>query len=388
MEHIEHARLAPSSAEQWVPCPGSVKAQEPFPDEETEDAKEGTASHWVASTVLEAFKGNGRPLIASQYVGMQAPNGVTITDEMTEGADVYINDILHIVQERGLLRALQIEQRVYAVRVHADNWGTPDAYAYDQNTGTLYIWDYKYGHRFVEVFENWQLIDYASGILDGLAIDGQDEQHIKIVFRIAQPRCYQADGLVREWRVTASDLRGYVNRLYNSAHEALSDNPRIQTGPYCRDCRARHACKGAQRAAMASLEYSGCLTGTLNVLPPEALGVELEILERGLQAIKSRYEALEVQALENIRRGAPVPGWGAKQGKGREKWTKPVEEIIALGDLMGYDLRKPGAKTPVEAKKLGIDNSVINAYSIIPDTGLKLVRDNDAKVNRIFSQPK
>ena len=82
-----------------------------------------------------------------------------------------------------------------------------------------------------------------------------------------------------------------------------------------------------------------------------------------------------------------MPGWVVEQGIGREKWGKPIAEVIALGDMLEFDLRKPvDAITPNQAKKLGVDESVITAYSTKPRTGLNIVSDNGNKAKQVFKK--
>src|SRR5690606_25074571 len=74
------------------------------------------------------------------------------------------------------------EQRVDIPRVHAECWGTPDfwtaVFPEDERGSKRYVRvvDYKYGHRFVEVFENLQLAAYASGVLSQLSISTGDDE--------------------------------------------------------------------------------------------------------------------------------------------------------------------------------------------------------------------
>ena len=54
MTTADHARGAPSSAEMWEPCPGSIVMQEAFPEaEETPEQREGTAAHWAGAKDCE-----------------------------------------------------------------------------------------------------------------------------------------------------------------------------------------------------------------------------------------------------------------------------------------------------------------------------------------------
>ena len=62
----------------------------------------------------------------------------------------------------------------------------------------------------------------------------------------------------------------------------------------------------------------------------------------------------------------------------------PVDQVLAMGSLMGVDLSKPGVKTPKQALKSGVDEAVIKAYSITPLGSLKLISDNPADARRVF----
>lgn len=384
----EHARLMPSSAMRWVECPGSVVMQERYPQtEESEDAREGTASHWVGAAILEHAKGGAKSDYRN-FVNQTAPNGVILTEEMTEGADVYARDVLQIratVANDSDYELLHVEEKVAIGRIHpTESWGTPDAWLYDRDAGVLYVWDYKYGHRIVHPYDNWQLIDYTIGILDGLFPD-DPEPEIVVEIRIVQPRSFHREGPVRSWRVKPVMLRAYINRLQDAAINALGDDPRTASGPWCRDCTGRHVCRTLQESAMCAVDMTGDLSA--DELPPTALGIEIHTLERAIKAMEYRVEALKTQAIETIRGGTLIPGWSTERGQGRQKWDKPNAEVFALGDCMGVELRKdPEPRTPKQAIAAGIAAAVIKAYSTIPSTGLKLVPD-DGKVKRIFTQP-
>lgn len=77
-----------------------------------------------------------------------------------------------------------------------------------------------------------------------------------------------------------------------------------------------------------------------------------------------------------------LQGWMLEQGFGREAWTVTPEEVFALGDMMGVDLRKkPEAITPAQARKLGLDEDVSKAYSKRPPGEVKLV---PATIDKLF----
>jgi hypothetical protein len=88
--------------------------------------------------------------------------------------------------------------------------------------------------------------------------------------------------------------------------------------------------------------------------------------------------------LSHCRAGAKTPYHSIEQGYGRQAWALPVEQVIAVGQLMGVDLAKPGVITPKAALKKGIDEAVINAYSVTPPGNFKLVSENPADARRVF----
>lgn len=58
-----------------------------------------------------------------------------------------------------------------------------------------------------------------------------------------------------------------------------------------------------------------------------------------------------------------------------------------MGDLMGVDLRKPvELDTPAQARKKGVDESVIAAYSETPMTAIKLVEVDGTEARQVFTR--
>lgn len=369
-----HAPLPPSAAGKWVPCPGSRMLEIQYPEPpDTPDTLNGDAAHWGGSETL-----HGRPIA----LGQVAPNGVVLTDEMIEGAEMYVDDIfsVHPVQP------LHIEERIPIPYVHEQNWGTPDCWLYQYENGkpVLYVWDYKFGHSFVEVFENWQILDYVCGILDSLSVDGANDQTLEVVMRVVQPRSFHRDGPVREWRATAAELRPYFNKLQMSAHVAMSANARCHVNPECKHCSASHVCEALARASA-----NACDVATRSIpleLPPQAQALELRTLHRAQEALNARVTGIEGSLLSHIKGGVRVPFYGVAQGVGRETWSKPIPEVIALGDMCEVDVRKPGALTPKQAIKAGLPAEVVKVYSHVPMGEIKLVPDNSLTARKVFSK--
>lgn len=374
-----HALVAPSGASRVVQCPGSLRMEQRFPETgDDEAALEGEAAHWVLEqAVLNTMPAPGAP----------TPNARIVTAEMVEGAQLAIEQVLADLQPYGMgLKDVAVEAPVSIERVHPQCWGTPDLRAWvpashhPQGVATLFLWDYKFGHRYVEVHENLQLVAYAVGALAATRL--QDNQ-AQAVLGIIQPRAYHRDGPCRWWKVPFTGLRALVNIYSNAAHEALSENPRTHTGPECRDCRARHACPTLQAAGYSLVEMSGKAQAL--ELPADAVGLELATIRSAIERLTARQTGLEEQVLSMIRRGARVPGWKVEHGAGRTVWSRPAAEVIQLGAMFGLQLAKPPeAITPRQAKLAGLDDKVAAAYSTTLTGAATLTRDDGSAARKVF----
>ncbi len=341
-----------------------------------EAAIEGEAGHWVAARTAQ---GHLTP------VGTLTPVGLPVTEEMIEGAELYAEAV-------GTPQ--HVEERLPpSEEFGPDCWGTPDAWNFGLTTGvmpcvtpapyTLEVSDYKFGHRFVDVFENWQLVCYACLIIDAvLKLNGLQDQAVRCVFKIIQPRNFSPEGPVRTWTCMASDLRPLRNLIKAALAAARSDNAQCVVGPACRDCSARAYCGTLQRAAMSAIEEAGRVTPL--ELPPGALGLELRMLERAGMLIKARAAGLREVAMETIRSGTLVPGFSTETGKGRERWKVPMPQIIALEKITGKQLTEPKAITPKQAIKLGVPAELVAAFSETPSGETRLVEDDGSLTRRIF----
>lgn len=373
-----HYRIGFSAADVNANCPGSLSMRIHFPDEDTEASREGSAAHWV----FDAIRAAGGSAVDLPSV---APNGVPITPEMLDGADLLNGDVDRTIAGRPDVE-LHIEETLPAPHIHPDNGGTPDIWTWVPSTRYVYIWEYKYGFEYVEVERNLQMINQAAAILRAIGIDGLSDQYVTVVFRVVQPRYYRSSGPIREWKVKASDLRGEFNFLRTRYALIDSGDAPLSTGSHCTHCPARHACPAFNAVARRVLEYTD--QATLEILDDTSLGVELRIMEEGLERVKSRYESLLADAEARIGAGRSVAGWGTEPVYGRKKWTAPAEEIALLGDLMGVDLRKPlDVITPTQAmNKKHIDESVIKSYCETPRTGVRLVRSENSLAMRAFKK--
>lgn len=343
-----------------------------FPDApeeaDNEVCEDGTACHWLAS---EIWHGN-YPML-----GSLSPNLRILTDEMFDGVDVY----------HGVLRSWAnveavCEQYVPIPRILTGFGGTPDAWAYDPTTKTLYVADLKFGFRFVEVWFNWQLICYVVGLLDLLGLWDQD---INVVCTIVQPRNYHRDGQVRSWRFRSHEIRPLVFTLVAAAARAMQPQAPCTPNPGCYDCAGRHACMAYQNSTALALEVSQ------NAIPleltPEALGKELSVLKDAARKIEGRITGLTTQAEHLMRNGKHVPGWSMVGTFAREGWRKDSEvQLLTLAEKYFNNVsitKPPTLVTPAQARKI-LPSAVVAVYAHKPSTGVKLTKQDPLEATKAF----
>lgn len=369
--------LRPSGAHIRAHCAGSFALQLLYPeDEESPKAREGTAAHFYAT---EAVLGRVHP------VGTITPNGHPIDAEMVEGGDCFVEDI---AQEVALLAPdvrydLRVETFVTAhKRIHPDCEGTPDGFLLALAARKFRLWDFKYGHGYVDPFENEQTIEYLAGVFEAYELTDEDIRELDISVRIVQPRNYDEAGPVRTWNPTGQRVLELIAKLSAAEHAAKQPNAPTQTGAHCRYCTALTACRAAQEVALLGVDLAG--SSIPRDLPPAAAGLFLRKLTAASKRLEALRDALSEQVAAEVRKGAPDTGHAIEPSPGREYWDVDLPTLLATGDAMGCDLRKPvEAITPAQARKAGLDASVTTVYAK-RKTAMKLVERNDDRAARIF----
>lgn len=384
----DHSIIPMSAAPRRVQCAGSAIMEAMHPETEVnEAAEEGTASHELAEQMIDSMTrgGVGFPT-PDQVVGQTASNGVIWTQDSYDGALMYAEDCQRIMQKTSVFGGpnLMIERKVEAHRIHPESYGTLDFAIVDHKALTVHVTDYKFGHRVVDAYENWQLIEYGVAVIDEITGgNGLEDQYWKIIFTVIQPRAPHRDGPIRRWEVRACDLRPYANYLHTVEHEALGPDPKCVTGPQCKDCSARYNCDTLMEGGAAEAAYVG-KPFSVNRTPDE-LALEIKMLRQAKSVVESRLNGIEAQAEQMIRQGTSVPGFALEAGQGRQKWAMSNQEVFSLGGMMGIDLRKPAEPvTPKQAIAKGLDKQTINPLTTTPSTSTKLVESTKTTAAAVF----
>lgn len=381
-----HARIAPSELARTVACNAWVQLAAGLPPEpDTEESLEGNAADWVAK---QYAAGNEVP-----YGSPTPVPGYTVDWDMIRGAKMWADTVGY-----GAVSGVPVV--IQAIHP-TDCWGEPDGWRWDAIERVLRMRDYKYGFEVHDPFEHWQMMAYARGVIDTLQLV---DFEIDVELTIVQPRAYHKDGPVRSWRIRGDQLRPYINIAMAAAHAALPPSygdkgpipgppPIAKTGPHCIHCPARSHCGTFQAAVSHAAQFAS--EASKVALTPEDIGINLLIAETMAEILDAQITALRAQAETLIRAGKYVPNYHLEPGQARLSWNDGVtaEEVLALGTLMGKDLRKPPAPinsrsssvvTPTQAINSGIDATVIHHYATRPHGAMKLARISTTEARRAF----
>lgn len=338
--------------------------------------------------MLEAYQDNSPVLGAKDIVNKVSKKGVLITKALYDATDEYVTDVVEYCQEAGeLLPPLMLESQVDLSAIYPGLYGYVDCWVFNQDKRTLTIWEAKFGRTIVEVFECWQMLLYAAGIVKLLGYNNDNDHTLNIEFRVVQPRGHHVEGTIRSWTFNAMTLRNYVCKLTARAQQAKDGTGVCIVGDHCHNCSARNRCTTLQRNSYMVSDYVNGKFAT--DLSGSNLGYEISFLKHAVTLVKDRLSGLEAQALSDIKKGLLIPQCSTVRGQKRERWRKdvPVEEVLYMAEIMGEDLRETSINcTPKQAITLGIDEDVIRAYSETPPGELKLVVDDNTKARQAFSK--
>lgn len=348
---------------------------------DTEASAEGTAAHEVALLCAR---------LARPKVDQLMSNDIAVTQEMLDGADVWLDVLERITALDGLNPAhfeVLHEYKLPIKNIHpTDCFGTVDAMYYSRARHELHVFDYKFGYRYVDAWENWQLLAYASGGVDHYREKGHEIRRIHL--HIVQPRSYGSDGTHREWVITPDDLDLYVVRMLEQvAYAEAGEGDCTTHEAHCGDCNARHACLALQIGAQSAADIT--MRDTPMGLSAQAAGVELTLMESAQKLLEARVDGLRMQLASQIQSGENAPGWGMEPSAGREYWTQDPAGIAALGDALGVNLRKPEAVlTPNQARKVldgVLDPKMLQELVERKRGAPKLIKVDTTLARRVFS---
>lgn len=316
VNHAEraHARFSASGSAKWLACPASITVEQNYPESKSSVfAQEGTRAHELADLCL---KNSQDPYT---WVGKELEGGI-VDKDMAMYVEQYIEYISDI-KESFIKPMVMYEQRVDYTNLCPEGFGTLDSAIIDIDSRRCHIFDLKYGKGVkVEAEGNTQAMMYASGLLNEMALFG-DDLFDYFHIHICQPRLYHFD----EWVISVKELVTWQQNVHNAVELALSDNPPYNpTEKGCMWCKAKADCRALKEKIEADNIAMFSNLEEPNLLTPE----EQSKILANKSLIISFLSAIEDKAIETLESGGTFPGFKMIEGRTTTKWKEGAEEKL------------------------------------------------------------
>lgn len=364
---------APSAAGLWVNCPQSTRIiATTNANGNNEAAKIGSAAHEVAEKILLSYR-TDELLTTSPFVGYRASNGVVLNAKDIQAINIYITEMLKLLNNTGGLAKFHVEQRVDISVVHSQCFGTCDFHLYDEKTQTLYVVDYKHGVVPVTAEDNAQLMLYLIGLLQKYP----DARNYQLM--IVQPNVITGD-VVKTWNVDNATVQRWYHTLKVAADAVDDPDAPCKTGKHCLNCDGIVYCPAITQTVVNSLFEVSYINDPETSVDCMIRKLELYRTQKKLvdKLVNQLTDELTVMASERV-----IPGYTLTATKSNRVWKNDVD-VSVVSALSGVDLVEQKPVSPAEAERRGLDQKLIDQFTTRKDTGVKLVSLDENKASEVF----
>jgi len=334
------SRLRPSGAGMWSACPGSVEAQEGYPNTSSPAAVEGTRAHQLLSYCL------------TQGV---APMSVLSLNDEDEAAELwepndemvgYIQDALDYIHGIGgqVYSEIEVDASGALGFPLGTVFGTADVVVLHPDNVTIEVIDLKYGAGvFVDHLNNKQMAVYTTGALGTFP----DKVFEIVKQTILQPR-YHAKKEPRSETLTMAEFSTRVQELAVAAQAALSPGAkRVPGESQCRWCRAKpcpeHIAKAGEIAEKVFKPIHAKVSAGTNVTSEE-----LAEFKDNIPLFRNMISDIEEEIYKRLSAGVRIPGYKLGEGKrGARRWLdaeaaqQKLQRFKVGGKVLGLDGSAP-----------------------------------------------
>lgn len=327
MANDEHSKLfSPSASARLLTCPGSAKASEGIPDQESLFALEGHDAHALAEIRL------------CERLGLQTNEKIEDLSFYNQEMEDYISDYVSYVLEKVASikkecpdATVLIEQKVAAVRYDESLFGSTDVAIIADKV--LTIIDLKYGRGvLVNAKENTQEMCYGLCAMEtfGNLYDIED-----INLCIFQPRLSN----VSEWSLTVKELYKWADEILKPGIEKIrAGSEEFHPSRHCVFCKAKPLCKALrdQNLELAKHEFRPAF-----LMDDSEIEEVLDKADDFVNWINSVKEF----ALEDAMKGKKYDHYKLVEGRSNRKYVDETKVINVVKEA-GYN--------PYEEKLLSV----------------------------------
>ena len=252
-----HAKLSPSKANRYLACPGSIREEAKYPEEEGGPAAvDGTHSHYLLECCI--LGGLEDPSVAVGKTLKDHEGEFTVDELRAARVRMAIDYIKQRGKELGDDCEVIAEQRVDPDHFlgRKDMSGTADVQIHAPTARVLEVIDYKDGMNYVAVEDNPQLELYGLGALAAFKLPINVTYPFDTVrLTVIQPKL-QLKGMnpISFVEMPVSTLLAKIGRYVLGA--AKTDMPDAELVPgesQCKYCRAKGSCSALMGSVTQSM---------------------------------------------------------------------------------------------------------------------------------------
>ena len=357
--------LSPSKRSRWALCPGSIREEAKYPEQDSGPAAvDGTHSHTLLEKCIESS------IPAAQTIGAtwRDHEGLFTVDK-DRAARVQI--ALDYIKEREALfdgkSNVVSESKVDPAYLlgRTDLSGTVDVQIIGGTT--IELIDYKDGMGIVSAKGNLQLEQYAYGVLAGYKLPVNGAYPFSTVrMTIIQPKlAMRGMNVISSHDVSVADLLANMGTIVKQA--AATDQPDAPLVPgesQCKFCRAKGSCSALASNVMkeVGIMFQPVVSNTLDIAqqsankePSTMDDAQIAQIMEAAPLMRQLLEGVEKEALRRLKAGQSIAGLKLVNGRGSRTWSLTEEEIAIRLIKMGVpkgNVYETKLVSPAKAEKL------------------------------------
>lgn len=364
---MAHGELGPSKSHRFLVCTGSLMFNSDGP--ESIYAEDGSLGHAILALTLK-----GHPVLTGDPIqvgnksytapAIRIQQSIEVRDFVNQWKQAHPDFVVESEVPLQVTAGIGLKIPLFD--------GTADVIAY--NIEEAVVLDAKFGFVRVEPKGNSQLYLYAIGLLyEILKNFGEVPKFVTVI--IAQPN-YEGVMDFREHRMESTELFTWMTthqEAITHAYDVIAGNAKPKfdaSSEYaCRYCPGRNQCSTRtdklREFALDEWRMTHTLTEMLPLLPQ----------------LKNIIADLEREAVTQLAKGMPVPGYKLVESNSIRKWVSE-DDVLKVADEKSLSvMAKPKIMSPAQVEKTygakGKELTAAMAYK--PKGGPKLTVESDPR---------